>query len=153
MYIYVYIYPLFDSIYIYTYIDIHISPLCLYIYINSKRGYIYITIYMYIWSTQEKTQLFASSNGNCNKLTHLKIWTTQEKMQLFASSNGNCNRSTDLNFRSRASRGVSRQQVHVRRRRHVNTWKHHNKFRSSPLQFTRRSRTQSDKKSRKRKGN
>ena len=32
-------------------------------------------------------------DGNCNRLTHLKIWTTQEKMQLCASSNGNCNRS------------------------------------------------------------
>ena len=72
-------------------------------------------------------QLCASSNGNCNRSTHLKIyiymyiWSTQEKMQLCASSNGNCNRSTHLKFRSRASRGVSRQQVRIRKHRHVNT--------------------------------
>ena len=74
--------------------------------------YIYTCIY---GEHKKKCQLCASSsNGNCNRLTHLKIWTTQEKMQLCASSNGKCNRSTDLNFRSRASRGVLRQQVHVR---------------------------------------
>ena len=113
--------------------------------LNQRRDmYIYICVCIY-GEHKKKMQLCASSNGNCNRLTHLKIWTTQEKMQLCASSNGNCNRSTDLNFRSRASRGVSRQQVHVRRHRHVNTWKHHNKFRSSPLQVIRRSRTQSDK--------
>ena len=29
---------------------------------------------MYIWSTLEKMQLCASSNGNCNRSTHLKIY-------------------------------------------------------------------------------
>ena len=106
---------------------------------------IYVYIYMYIWSTLEKMQLCASSNGNCNRLMHLKIWTTQEKMQLCASSNGNCNRSTDLKFRSRASRGVSCQQVHIRKRRYATHGSTTANFRSSPLQFTRRSRTRSDK--------
>ena len=73
------------------------------IYNKSKRGYISISIHMYIWSTQEKTQLFASSNGNCNRSTHLK-------------------------FRSRTARGVPRPTGPHPKRRHAHSIEVHRKL-------------------------
>ena len=77
------------------------DPLRIYIY--NQRGDIHISIYMYIWSTQEKTQLFASSNGNCNRSTHLK-------------------------FRSRTARGVPRPTGPHPKRRHAHSIEVHRKL-------------------------
>ena len=84
--------------------------------------YRYRNIYMYIWTTKEKMQLWmeiVTGQRSWRYIYTCIYGQHKKKMQLCASSNGNCNRSTHLKFRSRASRGVSRQQVRIRKHRHV----------------------------------